>query len=261
MDKSKIKEFFSKVAPQYDDFAHPQKGWAKYLISKISKINNGNSPGHILDIGMGTGYLTFSLAKLFPEAMLFGCDIAQGMVAHAKGKAEREGFDKVKFSEADFEYLPYPDHYFDLVVSNAAFQWALDIKKALSEAIRVLRKGGDICLTLLGKSSLRELREVLKRVDINSSSTHKFILRETIELFMEKKSWEKFAIETKVEKILFNDIISCLKWLKAIGTNHGIKLNKNGLALGRQILALRKQERETFCLTFEVFYVWGEGKL
>lgn len=258
MDKFKIREFFSKVAPTYDNFAHPQKGWAKYL---VSKINNRCSASHILDIGMGTGYLTFSLAQLFPEAMLFGCDIAPGMVDYAQKKAAQEGVSKTTFEEADFEQLPYASHFFDLVVSNAAFQWAIDIKKALSEANRVLKQGGNIYFTLLGENSLKELREVLKRVGISNVSTHKLIPSEALELFMKEEGWGKFTIETKVEKVSFNDIISCLKWLKAIGANQGIKLNKKGLALGRQILALKKQDRGTFYLTFEVFYVRGENKL
>jgi len=259
VDKLKIKDYFSKVALSYDFYAHLQKRWANHLVSKIGK--GKNVPCRVLDIGMGTGGLTLKLAKIFPQALIFGCDLASGMVECAKEKARKNGIKKVEFIEADFEYLPYFDCFFDLVISNVAFQWALDIDRAFNEAYRVLNKGGDFYLTLLGQNSLKELREALERINPASFSEHKFFKEEDIYLLMKNKPWQRFNVEKRVKKVAFKDILFCLKWLKAIGANYGIKLKADGLALGKQIFSLRKLYPKQFYLTFEIFYVWGENKL
>ena len=47
---------------------------------------------------------------------------------------------------APFKPLPFADESFDLIVYNGAFHYALDDRKALAEAVRVLRPGGRIII-------------------------------------------------------------------------------------------------------------------
>lgn len=56
-------------------------------------------------------------------------------------------FKKIEFHVADAMDLPYKDNYFDLVVSQNAFEHIPDPSVALKEAMRVTKKGGLIYLT------------------------------------------------------------------------------------------------------------------
>ena len=91
-------------------------------------------PGeHILDIGCGDGQLTERIAA--NGAVVMGVDSSPEMVA-----ATRES--GLKAIEANAEALPFKDHTFDAVFSNAALHWVRNQDAMLSEVHRVLKPGG-----------------------------------------------------------------------------------------------------------------------
>ena len=106
----------------------PQEG--QYVLSPFM-------PGIILDVGAGTGYCTARLAEQFPEAGLFALDIAEGMLRKLHGRPGLRG--KVLRVCGDGESLPLRDSSVDLVFSNLALQWCVDLPAALAEFRRVLR--------------------------------------------------------------------------------------------------------------------------
>ena len=73
------------------------------------------SPGHILDLGTGTGTAALAAARRFPEAEVVGVDLAEDMLAEARKLTPPELGDRVRFERADAERLSYPDGSFDLV--------------------------------------------------------------------------------------------------------------------------------------------------
>ena len=91
-------------------------------------------PGErILDIGCGDGQLTQRIAA--SGARVVGIDSSPGMVAAARARG-------VKADEGPAEKLPYPDHAFEAVFSNAALHWVRGQDEMLSQVHRVLRPGG-----------------------------------------------------------------------------------------------------------------------
>ncbi len=49
-------------------------------------------PGHVLDVGCGTGSTTLSIARaLAPNGTVAGIDISEPMIAAARERAQREG--------------------------------------------------------------------------------------------------------------------------------------------------------------------------
>ncbi len=149
LNKQRIGINFSRGAADYDQHARLQKEMADQLLERIK----GLSPLRVLDIGCGTGYMTRQMAAMFPRAEVIGIDIAPGMIEEAKKRAR----ERPRFISGDGERLAFPDHCFDLIVSNATFQW-MAAERALAEAGRTLKRGGRVELNTFGPETLKELK-------------------------------------------------------------------------------------------------------
>lgn len=96
-------------------------------------------PGAVLDIGTGPGWLLLQLRARLPESSLYGVDISPAMVKKAaKNLAGRE----IEIHCAGAESLPYPDDFFDVVVSTGSLHHWRDAAAGLNEIHRVLKPGG-----------------------------------------------------------------------------------------------------------------------
>jgi ubiquinone/menaquinone biosynthesis C-methylase UbiE len=118
-----------------------------------------------LDIGCGTGYSSFELDKQCNQkGTIYGIDISHKSLDLARQTAENRGCSNISFEIGDAENLKFHDSYFDLVISNMAFQFIPDKRKALSEVYRVLRPGGVFAFLFPGKMQYQESREILMKV-------------------------------------------------------------------------------------------------
>jgi ubiquinone/menaquinone biosynthesis C-methylase UbiE len=97
----------------------------------------------VLDVGTGTGLLSFVLAKEHPGWQLAGIDISDDMLELARETASRNDLSgRVLFQNASAEALPFPDGSFSLVVSNASLHLWKDPVKVMDEMARVTTPGG-----------------------------------------------------------------------------------------------------------------------
>ena len=91
-------------------------------------------PGErILDLGCGDGQLTQRIAA--SGAMVIGIDASPEMVAAARARG-------IAADKGPAEKLPYPDHTFEAVFSNAALHWVRGQDEMMREVHRVLRPAG-----------------------------------------------------------------------------------------------------------------------
>lgn len=97
----------------------------------------------ILDLGCGTGALSFLCRRYFPDAEIIGLDPAPNMVAESE---KRRGNDlRIFFVQGNAANLSdFPAESFDAVVSNFALHHLPhpDKQRCAAEAFRVLRPGG-----------------------------------------------------------------------------------------------------------------------
>jgi len=106
----------------------------------------------ILDVGTGGGLLAIGFAKAIERGEVVGMDVWMKMgggtsIERAKRNAEIEGVaQKVKFKYGDARNIPYPDEYFDIVVSSFTIHIIREKEKALKEMIRVLKRGGKFAI-------------------------------------------------------------------------------------------------------------------
>jgi SAM-dependent methyltransferase len=98
--------------------------------------------GHaVLDIGCGPGHLTAACAAR--GAAVIGVDISAAMVRLA---AERHP--GIRFEQADAQRLPFDDASMDAVVGNFVILHVGRPERAVAEAVRVLRPGGSLALSV-----------------------------------------------------------------------------------------------------------------
>ena len=111
----------------------------------------------ILEPGCGTGLYTRMLLDAFRGASVFGVDISEAMVRVAK-----RGIDdpRARFAVADAEEIATGSY--DLVTSNAAFQWFLSLPRTLARMASLLAGGGLLTFSFFGPETYAELDAALR---------------------------------------------------------------------------------------------------
>jgi ubiquinone/menaquinone biosynthesis C-methylase UbiE len=111
----------------------------------------------VLEIGAGSGAMAAELLTMYPEVRLTVTDFDDEMVEAASARLSQFG-DRVTARHADATALPFPDDAFDVVLSWVMLHHTVEWEKALAEAMRVLRPGGQLVgYDLLSTAPLRLL--------------------------------------------------------------------------------------------------------
>ncbi len=141
----------------YDHFGSKQDAQAFYEDKSLDDLVAHAAFEHaetVFEFGFGTGRFAFRLLKkhLPASASYFGIDLSQTMTGLAEQRiAPYAGRAKVVQSDGSISF-PLPDHSVDRVVSTYVLDLLpeSDIREVISEAHRVLKPGGRICLVGLG---------------------------------------------------------------------------------------------------------------
>ena len=112
----------------------------------------------ILELGCGTGGLWQDLKKSFPNCEIILSDLSDGMLQKSK---EILGETDFKYQIIDFHQIPFPDNYFDVVISNHNLYHAEDLDRVLAEITRVLTCDGTFYATTNSVEHLAQLRELV----------------------------------------------------------------------------------------------------
>lgn len=144
---------FDDITEKYDAwFTTPLGGavdrWEKDVTWKLAQPVPGEK---VLDIGTGTANYLIELAERGLDCT--GLDIGIKMLLRGRRKALEKGI-RLKLVTASGEALPFPDGFFDLVLSVTAFEFFKNPVLAVQEMTRVCRPGGRIVVSVLNKWSI-----------------------------------------------------------------------------------------------------------
>ncbi len=201
MDKELIKKRFAKNLNTYNENAKIQKKMAEKLTSYLDNKEYDN----ILEIGCGTGLLTEAVIKNIKYKSYTANDIVEECEKYIK-KINSE----IKFIKADIEEcIKNSNTKYDLIISNAAFQWVEDLEQLIKTLYSKLNPNGVLLFSTFGIENFREVYFVLGK------TLPYFSIKELHELL----SIYKPQIDQELHVLSFKTPKDILKHFKLTGVN------------------------------------------
>jgi ubiquinone/menaquinone biosynthesis C-methylase UbiE len=118
---------------------HPGGFKATEALANECQLNKNSK---IIDIACGKGTTSLFLAQKF-GCTVVGIDISADLINEARALARNKSVEKnVTFQVADALDLPFADNTFDFAISQAMLVLIKDQKRAIEEAILVIKPGG-----------------------------------------------------------------------------------------------------------------------
>jgi len=137
-----------RAGPQRRQWAVRARTFERFLeaVVAVRALEVSPRPLRVLDLGAGNGWLCYRLARLGHRCVAIDIrdDDVDGLRAADLYRAHLPAmFGRIA---ASFEALPIAACVFDVAVFNAALHYALDLRRALEEAARVVVAGGRIAV-------------------------------------------------------------------------------------------------------------------
>jgi len=175
-------EVYKKEGKVFEE-THPAMSWLMILFKE-------RGVKRVLDLGSGSGRHTVLLAE--NKFQVHGIDVSPTGVKITKQTLAEEGL-KADVRVADiYERLPYPDGFFDAIISIQTLHHNTleNIKKLVVEMERILSRGGYIFITVPSKmNQADEFRMIEERTYIPLDGREKdlphhfFTKEEIVQLF------------------------------------------------------------------------------
>lgn len=142
---------------QHDPFvqfkAAQREGWALFVpleayttpaAAALVDFARAQRGDQVLDVACGTGVVAVTAARR--GAQVQALDLSPVLLERARWNADTAGV-AIEFTEGDVEALPYPDAFFDVVLSQYGHMFAPRPEMAVAEMLRVLKPGGRIAFS------------------------------------------------------------------------------------------------------------------
>ena len=115
--------------------------WSRRLAPQLIRFGGLSDGDRVLDVGCGTGSLTFALPEIANVAAVTGIDLTEPFVEFARAHNTDP---RISFQSADARVLPFEDNSFDQAFSMLVLQFIPDAAGAVAEMRRVVRPGGTV---------------------------------------------------------------------------------------------------------------------
>lgn len=112
--------------------------WSRRLADPFLDFAGAANEESVLDVGCGTGSLTFAVARKYQVKQVAGIDLSPVYIEHA---ARHNRDPRIVFQVGDACSLGFPDHSFDRVLSLLMLHFVPCAGQAVAEMLRVARPG------------------------------------------------------------------------------------------------------------------------
>ena len=125
----------------YGGYRYMEGRWEKVARAMIEHYDLPPKP-KILDIGCGKGFLLYDFLKVIPDAEIYGIDISPYAIDNSKKEIQH------RLRVGSSTDLPWPDDYFDLVISITTLHnlHTYDLEPSLREMERVGKENKYLCV-------------------------------------------------------------------------------------------------------------------
>ena len=149
-----VEQMFDSIASRYDFMNSAMslwqhKSWRNKALKAAIEALSAKENLKILDVATGTGDVAFRLHSLWPDALITGIDLSEGMLEIAREKLSKLPMSlqsKIAFGKGDSLSMPFHDGEFDLVTVAYGVRNFSDLRKGIAEMRRVLKPGGVLCI-------------------------------------------------------------------------------------------------------------------
>lgn len=196
MQKDKSNDF-SKAARTYRQNALVQKHMADSLCRHLVNFCNLDFE-KILEIGSGTGFLTENIVKNLKYSKLTLNDITDNFT----------GFSDLEFIKGDACKVDFVDKY-DLIISNACFQWFSSFDTFLNKIKNNLTSGALLAFSSFGEQNCKQFK-MIEKTGLNYCDYKKIL---------NSCGYEVVEFEQEIQTLYFKSVKDILYHIKSTGAS------------------------------------------
>jgi len=230
LNKKKIAYSFSNAAKSYNSASRLQRHTGARLLKMLP---DQLTPGTIVDLGCGTGFFMKSLHEKYVASKIIGLDLAEGMLKIVK--SEIKYYDVLLCGDA--EKIPLADNSVDIIFANLSFQWCGQLALLAREISRIIKPGGRLAFTSLGRDTLCELKTSWMEVD-SYVHVNKFLDSEEWKIAFIQEGFNFHNYEVEDYKLTYRDLSHLMEELKDLGAHNLNAGQKKAITSRSDILTL-----------------------